>query len=193
MKTYFITGGAGFIGSTLTERLLKEGNKVVTIDNFCDYYDPKIKEKNIKTIWRKKEKRVGKHNFKVIPYLKTLIPYIIKSIIPYFIALVLFVIIFYVRDANNDLKGIIVATTVSEVVGIVIHIAMNYNSIYKNNLISRNILFLLKKIFRIILSCFFVYILYNLLNLNLLLSKLIVDFILMIIIALIFTTLSKKE
>ena len=25
MKTYFITGGAGFIGSTLTERLLKEG------------------------------------------------------------------------------------------------------------------------------------------------------------------------
>ena len=28
MKTYFITGGAGFIGSTLTERLLKEGNKV---------------------------------------------------------------------------------------------------------------------------------------------------------------------
>ena len=47
MKTYFITGGAGFIGSTLTERLLKEGNKVVTIDNFCDYYDPKLKEKNI--------------------------------------------------------------------------------------------------------------------------------------------------
>lgn len=48
MKTYFITGGAGFIASTLTERLLKEGNKVVTIDNFCDYYDPKLKEDNIK-------------------------------------------------------------------------------------------------------------------------------------------------
>ncbi len=48
MKTYFITGGAGFIGSTLTERLLKEGNKVVTIDNFCNFYDPKIKEGNIK-------------------------------------------------------------------------------------------------------------------------------------------------
>lgn len=48
MKTYFITGGAGFIGSTLTERLLKEGNKVVTIDNFCDFYDKKIKEENIK-------------------------------------------------------------------------------------------------------------------------------------------------
>lgn len=48
MKTYFITGGAGFIGSTLTERLLSEGNKVIVIDNFCDYYDPSIKEENIK-------------------------------------------------------------------------------------------------------------------------------------------------
>ncbi len=48
MKTYFITGGAGFIGSTLTERLLNEGNKIITLDNFCDFYDQKIKEDNIK-------------------------------------------------------------------------------------------------------------------------------------------------
>ena len=48
MKTYFITGGAGFIGSTLTERLLNEGNKVIVIDNFCDYYEPSIKERNVK-------------------------------------------------------------------------------------------------------------------------------------------------
>lgn len=47
MKKFFITGGAGFIGSTLTERLLQEGNKVVVIDNFCDYYNPSIKERNI--------------------------------------------------------------------------------------------------------------------------------------------------
>ena len=47
MKRYLITGGAGFIGSTLIERLLKENNKVIVIDNFCDFYSPKIKEKNI--------------------------------------------------------------------------------------------------------------------------------------------------
>lgn len=47
MKTFFITGGAGFIGSTLTEKLLNEGNNVIVIDNFCDYYNPKLKENNI--------------------------------------------------------------------------------------------------------------------------------------------------
>ena len=46
MKTYLITGGAGFIGSSLADHLLKE-NKVVVIDNFCDFYDPNIKENNI--------------------------------------------------------------------------------------------------------------------------------------------------
>jgi len=39
-----ITGAAGFIGSTLTLRLLERGNTVVGIDNHNDYYDPAIKE-----------------------------------------------------------------------------------------------------------------------------------------------------
>ena len=48
MKTYLITGGAGFIGSHLADELLKNENKVVVIDNFNDFYNPKIKENNIK-------------------------------------------------------------------------------------------------------------------------------------------------
>lgn len=48
MKTYLITGGAGFIGSSLADRLIQDNNKVIVIDNFCDFYDPKIKENNIK-------------------------------------------------------------------------------------------------------------------------------------------------
>ena len=50
MKTYLITGGAGFIGSSLSERLIKEGNRVVAIDNFCDFYNPTIKENNVKEL-----------------------------------------------------------------------------------------------------------------------------------------------
>ena len=50
MVTYLITGGAGFIGSTLSQKLIEKGNKVVAIDNFCDFYDPKIKEDNVKEL-----------------------------------------------------------------------------------------------------------------------------------------------
>lgn len=48
MKTYLITGGAGFIGSHLADNLLKEGSKIIVIDNFCDFYSPDLKEKNVK-------------------------------------------------------------------------------------------------------------------------------------------------
>ncbi|MDA7723355.1 NAD-dependent epimerase [Pseudomonadales bacterium] len=40
----FVTGAAGFIGSTLTLRLLERGDTVIGIDNHNDYYDPAIKE-----------------------------------------------------------------------------------------------------------------------------------------------------
>ena len=50
MQTYLITGGAGFIGSSLSTRLINEGNKVVAIDNFCDFYDEKVKQNNVKEL-----------------------------------------------------------------------------------------------------------------------------------------------
>ncbi len=47
MKTYLITGGAGFIGSHLVSKLLEEGNKVINVDNFSEYYDYNIKVENV--------------------------------------------------------------------------------------------------------------------------------------------------
>lgn len=44
--TYLITGGSGFIGSHLVERLLKNGHSVINIDNFDDFYAYPIKVKN---------------------------------------------------------------------------------------------------------------------------------------------------
>lgn len=47
MKTVLVTGGAGFIGSHVCERLLHDGYAVVCVDDFNDYYDPATKERNI--------------------------------------------------------------------------------------------------------------------------------------------------
>ena len=38
-----VTGAAGFIGSTLTDRLLADGYEVVAVDNFDDYYSGKMR------------------------------------------------------------------------------------------------------------------------------------------------------
>lgn len=47
MSTFFITGVAGFIGSSLADKLLSENHKIVGIDNFDPFYARSIKESNL--------------------------------------------------------------------------------------------------------------------------------------------------
>lgn len=53
---YLITGGAGFIGSHLSEELMNRGHDVISVDNFNDYYDPSLKETNLKLVEKTAEK-----------------------------------------------------------------------------------------------------------------------------------------
>jgi UDP-glucuronate 4-epimerase len=46
MSIVLVTGGAGFIGSHLCEKLLLLGHDVINIDNFNSYYDPLLKRRN---------------------------------------------------------------------------------------------------------------------------------------------------
>ncbi len=50
MRKILITGAAGFIGYHLAQRLLKEGDRVIGIDNLNDYYDPQLKYSRLKEI-----------------------------------------------------------------------------------------------------------------------------------------------
>ena len=45
--TTLITGGAGFIGSQLAQRLVRLNQPILILDNFNDYYDPAIKRANV--------------------------------------------------------------------------------------------------------------------------------------------------
>lgn len=50
MSKILVTGGAGFIGSYTVKKLVEKGHSVVVIDNFNEYYDPKLKRDRIKIL-----------------------------------------------------------------------------------------------------------------------------------------------
>ncbi len=48
--TILLTGGAGFIGHTLTHQLLNQGHSVLLVDNFNHSYDPAVKWRHIESL-----------------------------------------------------------------------------------------------------------------------------------------------
>src|SRR5699024_8822252 len=50
MKTILVTGSAGFIGSHISRRLIKESNIVIGIDNVNDYYSTQLKEDRLRIL-----------------------------------------------------------------------------------------------------------------------------------------------
>lgn len=59
-KKILVTGGAGFIGFHVAKALLERGDLVVIVDNFNNYYDPKLKYARIKQIKKHKNLKVYK-------------------------------------------------------------------------------------------------------------------------------------
>ena len=62
MTQVVITGVAGFIGSTLAEKLLHDGHNVRGVDSFTNYYPLHIKEKNIEIAKRCEDKLMSAFN-----------------------------------------------------------------------------------------------------------------------------------
>ena len=50
MSKIVITGGAGFIGSHIAEKMVSSDHEVVIIDNLDDYYSPDLKRRNLEIL-----------------------------------------------------------------------------------------------------------------------------------------------
>ncbi|NIR17130.1 MAG: NAD-dependent epimerase/dehydratase family protein, partial [Desulfobacterales bacterium] len=50
LKTYLVTGAAGFIGFHVSRALLERGDRVIGLDNINDYYDVSLKEERLRLL-----------------------------------------------------------------------------------------------------------------------------------------------
>jgi UDP-glucuronate 4-epimerase len=50
LKTYLVTGAAGFIGFHVSRALLERGDRVIGLDNLNDYYDVSLKEERLRLL-----------------------------------------------------------------------------------------------------------------------------------------------
>ena len=149
-----------------------------------------IKEVNIKTIYKNNNDNI----FNTIKAIyNSFYKYFLKLFIPYIISLLIFLIIFYYINYPNDLISLFMINIISGIINIIINIAMNYINIYRHSNLGNNFIYVFKKLLKAFIGGFFIYILYNLLDLNLLLSKIIIDIILTIIFYLIFKNVGFKD
>ncbi len=68
-ETILVTGGAGFIGSHLIERLIEKGSFIICLDNFNNYYDPELKENNISAVIKNPKFKLIRGDILDIPLL----------------------------------------------------------------------------------------------------------------------------
>ena len=152
-----------------------------------------IKEINIKTVYHKNDI----NQFNILNNIKVLYSsfykYFLKLFIPYVISILIFLTIFYFINYSNDLISLVIINILSGIINIVINIVINYINIYRHNNLGNNFIYVFKKLLKAFIGGFFIYILYNLLDFNLLLSKIIIDIILTIIFYIIFKNVGFKN
>ncbi|PWB39037.1 MAG: protein CapI [Parcubacteria group bacterium] len=69
-QTILVTGSAGFIGFHTARRLLDDGQKVIGLDNFNDYYDPRLKEDRNKILETNKNFHLYRGNLEDLSLIK---------------------------------------------------------------------------------------------------------------------------